>query len=106
MLENMKNMLESAKTGRYAVMKSSGAYTEDGSKSSAFYGFPCVEVLVGKSLIGTDSFLNGNAISITSKNPEKAMQVLNAIWEDPYLSNTAAYGVKDVDYTVVKDGTD
>lgn len=95
-----------AKTGRYAVMKSSGAYTEDGSKSAAFYGFPCAEVLLGRSLIGTDSFLNGSAISVTSEHPEKAMQVLNAIWEDPYLSNTAAYGVKDVDYTVVKDGND
>lgn len=94
------------KTGKYAVLKSTGAYTEDGSKSSAFYGFPCVEVLVGKSLIGTDSFLNGNAISITSENPEKAVQVLNAVWEDPYISNTIAYGIEGVDYTVVKDGND
>ena len=94
------------KTGKYAVLRSTGAYTEDGSKSSAFYGFPCVEVLVGKSLIGTDSFLNGNAISITSENPEKAVQVLNAVWEDPYISNTIAYGIEGVDYTIVKDGND
>lgn len=94
------------KTGKYAVLKNTGAYTEDGSKSTAFYGFPCVEVLVGKSLIGTESFMEGNAISITSKNPEKAMQVLNAIWEDPYISNTLAYGIKDIDYKIVKDGND
>lgn len=93
------------KTGRYAVMRDTGAYTEDGSKSTAFYGFPCVETLVGRSLIGPNAFSSGNAISITSENPDKAMQVLNAVWEDPYLSNTLAYGVEGVDYKVVSGST-
>lgn len=93
------------KTGRYAVLRDTGAYTEDGSKSTAFYGFDCVETLVGRSLIAPTAFSSGNAISINSPNPEKAFQILNAVWEDPYLSNTLAYGVEDIDYKVVSGTT-
>ena len=43
-------------------------------------------------------------ISSTSTHPEKAMQVLNLIWEDPELSNTLAYGVEGVDYVIDENG--
>ncbi|MEG2669193.1 MAG: DUF3502 domain-containing protein, partial [Oscillospiraceae bacterium] len=83
------------------LLSETGAYSKDGSKSSSFYGFPCVEALNGYRTITTRELINqGNAISATSKNPEKAIQVLNEIWKDPYLSNTLAYGIEGVNYTI------
>lgn len=87
------------KAGKYAVLPNTGYYTEDGSKSSAQYGFPCVEYYTGNTIISAAS--GGRiCLSSTSTHPEKAMQVLNLIWEDPELSNTLAYGVEGVDYVI------
>lgn len=87
------------KSGKYAVLPNSGYYTEDASKSSAYYGFDCVEKYTGNTLISSASGAR-MCISSTSTHPEKAMQVLNLIWEDPELSNTLAYGVEGVDYVI------
>lgn len=89
------------KNGKYAVLRDTGAHTEDSSKATDFYGFPTVETLVGTSIIEAAAFTNGNAISVTSKHPDKAMQILNEVWADTYVSNTLAYGVEGVDYKVV-----
>ena len=76
-------------------------YTEDGSKSTATYGFECVDSFVSPGLITTPGVMVAmNAIGINSKHPEKAMQLLNLIWKDPEISNTLAYGVEGVDYQV------
>ena len=49
----------------------------------------------------------GQAISANSKYPELAMKVLNQIWKNPYISNTLAYGIKDIDYAYKSgEGTD
>ncbi|MFD0672684.1 ABC transporter substrate-binding protein [Cohnella sp. GCM10027633] len=97
--------LAEAKSGKYAVMRDSGGYTEDGSKSTATYGFPTVETLYGYPTISTNSMTAAaSAISATSKNPERAMMLLNLIWGDKYLLNTLAYGVEGKNYTV-KSGT-
>lgn len=97
--------IDEIKSGNYAVMMSSGAYSVDGSKSSNAYGFSCVETLIGYEDTTTGAVLAAmNIISSTSKNPEGAMKVLNAIWKDPYLSNTLAYGLEGKDYTVVSEG--
>ncbi|MBQ7097681.1 MAG: DUF3502 domain-containing protein [Clostridia bacterium] len=87
-----------SKTGKYAVLTQAGAITLDGSKSTAVYGYPCVEIYVGMDKIPPQNIMNGNAISATCKNPEKAMQLLNLIWKDDYLINTLAYGVEGVNY--------
>lgn len=92
-------------SGKYAVLPDSGAYTEDGSKSSAYYGFPCVETLVGRGLIPPHNMMSGNAISAKSEHPEKIIQMLNLIWKDPYLSNTLAYGIEGVNYSVASGTT-
>ncbi|MFC5402615.1 ABC transporter substrate-binding protein [Cohnella soli] len=93
--------LAEAKSGKYAVMRDSGGYTEDGSKSTATYGFPTVETLTGYPTISTNSMTAAaTAISATSKNPERAMMLLNEIWKDKYLLNTLAYGVEGKNYTV------
>ena len=87
------------KSGKYAVLPNNGYYTEDASKSSAYYGFPCVEKYTGNTLISSVSGAR-MCISSTSTHPEKAMKVLNLIWEDPELSNLLAYGVEGVDYVI------
>ncbi|CAK4869400.1 unnamed protein product [Aphanomyces euteiches] len=93
--------LAEAKSGKYAVLRDSGGYTEDGSKSTATYGFPTVETLSGYPPISTNSITSAaTAISITSKNPERAMMLLDLIWSDKYLLNTLAYGVEGKNYTV------
>lgn len=90
-----------AKSGKYAVLRDAGGYTEDGSKSTSTYGFPTVETFSGQPPISTYSMTAAaTAISITSKNPERAMMLLNLIWSDKYLLNTLAYGVEGKNYTV------
>lgn len=97
-------VLSEAKSGRYAILPRSGSYTEDGSKVSSLYGFPCVETLIDYDTISTGSCTSAmNAISKTSKQPEKAMQVLNLIWKNPELSNMLAYGLEGQDYVVVSE---
>lgn len=91
--------LTECKSGKYAVMCNTGYYTEDGSKSEAAYGFPCVEASMGLKAVVTKSG-SANCISTTSTKPEKALQLLNQVWKDDYLHNTLAYGVEGVDYTI------
>ena len=93
--------LSDAKTGKYAVLKSTGAYTEDGEKSTSYYGFPCVETYMGNTAIANGVVTSSmSAISATSKHPEEALQVLNPVWKDPDLSNLLAYGIEGVDYVI------
>lgn len=102
------DFMSEAKSGKYAVLNNSGGYSEDGSKATAVYGYPCVESFISYPYI-TTSVMTGSAtaISRTSQNPEKAMEVLNLVWKDPYLSNMIAYGPegKNFDYISGK-GTD
>ncbi|MFD0672606.1 DUF3502 domain-containing protein [Cohnella sp. GCM10027633] len=95
------DFIAEAKTGKYAVMRDSGGYTEDGSKSTALFGYPTVESLASYPMIGTPNMVTAaTAISATSKNPERAMQLLNLVWKDKKLSNTLAYGLEGKNYTV------
>ncbi len=95
-------VVQEIKTGKYAVFTDPGGYTEDGSKSSGMYGFPCAEALYAYPLITTNGITAaGNAISSTSKNPERTMMLYNLIWEDRFLSNTLAYGLEGQNYKVV-----
>jgi putative aldouronate transport system substrate-binding protein len=96
------------KSGKYAVMIDMGGFTEDGSKSTSSYGFPCVEALYGYPMIFTGSMVSAaTAISNTSKNPERAMMLLDLVWSDKTLLNTLAYGIEGKNYTVTAGkGTD
>lgn len=91
---------EDCKSGKYAVMKDTGTYSADGEKSTSVYGFDCVEVYLGNTKVGGSVLGAMNAISVTSKHPEKALEVLNAVWADPFISNTLAYGIEGVNYTI------
>jgi putative aldouronate transport system substrate-binding protein len=102
----VQDYVSEAKTGTYAVMRNTGMYTADGSKSSAAYGFPCVETYLGNSVVNTGAIYSAmNAISVSSKQPEKAMQVINLIWSDPDLSNLLAYGIEGINYIVNEERT-
>lgn len=93
--------MSEAKSGKYAVLNGTGAYTEDGSKSAATYGFKCAETNLGSGVITTPGIMTAmNAIGINSKHPEKAIQLLNVIWEDPQISNLLAYGIEGIHYAV------
>lgn len=91
--------LTECKSGNYATMCNTGYYSKDGSKSTGAYGFQTVEAYMGSTVAGTSSG-SANTISTTSDKPEKALQLLNLVWEDDYLLNTLAYGVEGVDYTI------
>jgi len=95
------DFIAEAKSGKYAVMRDSGGYSEDGSKSTALFGFPTVESLGNYPTIATPNMVGAaTAISVTSKNPERAIQLLNLVWKDKKLSNTLAYGLEGKNYTV------
>lgn len=90
-----------AKSGKYAVLPSTGSYSADGEKSTTMYGFDCVEILASTSCITNGGVTSqGNAISATSKHPEKALEVLNLVWKDPEISNTIAYGIEGINYVI------
>ena len=91
-------------SGKYAVFNNGGYYSEDGSKATATFGFPCVETFTGNTVI-SPKLCGRNAISATSKQPEKAIQLLNLIWKDENLLNTLAYGIEGVNYTVNEERT-
>jgi putative aldouronate transport system substrate-binding protein len=86
---------------RRPSLKDSGGYTEDGSKSTALFGYPTVESLYAYPIIMTGNMIGAaTAISKTSKNPERAMMLLNELWKNPVLSNTLAYGLEGKNYTI------
>jgi len=96
-----QDYLAEAKSGKYAVLPDTGAYSEDGSKSSGVYGYPCGETLLGYLPVTTQSMMACmTAVSSTSKHPDKAVELLNLIWKDRFLSNTLAYGIEGVNYEV------
>lgn len=91
-----------AKSGKYAVLPNVGAYSKDGSKSSSVYGFPCTENLMGYIPLRTQTMIAAmTSLSSTSENPEKAIQLLNLVWEDSNLSNMLAYGLEGINYEVI-----
>lgn len=94
-----KNELTSEiKSGKYAVF----AGRRSATKTSNLYGFECVESDPTYGVISNINISNAiTAVSRTSKNPDKAVQVLNLIWKNPNLSNLLAYGIEGMDYTVV-----
>lgn len=87
------------KSGRYAVVSG----RRDPEKSTNLYGFDCVESEPTYGVISTTNVINAvNVVSNQSKNVDRAVQLLNLIWSDSYLSNIMAYGIENKDFTVVK----
>lgn len=88
------------KSGKYAVFPGRRSAT----KTSNLYGFECVESEPTYGSISANNISNSiTAVSRTSSHPEKAVELLNLIWKDSYLSNLLAYGIENMDYTVVSE---
>lgn len=101
-----KGMSE-AKSGKYAVLPSTGYYTEDGSKATSTYGFPCAETYLETGVITTPGAMVAmNAIGVNSEHPVEAIKLLNLIWSDPDVSNLLAYGIEGVHYVVDETNTE
>jgi putative aldouronate transport system substrate-binding protein len=98
------------KTKKYAVMADPGSINDDGGvKATSFNGFPCVEINMGvMGMIGTSAVQTTlTLIGKKSKNPERAMMLLNEMFGDKKLFNTMCYGLEGQDYKVVSGaGTD
>ncbi len=92
------------KSGRYASMHAQ--LSEE--KSSNYWGFKCYEGPIQFGRINRTNVTNCvTAISRTSKNPEKALALLDLIWKDRELSNLLAFGIEGLDYEVTANpGTD
>ena len=100
--------LAEGQSQRYAVFCDGGVVTADGLKSSTAYGFPCVDVAQTGTVVGTGSIqAAATAIGKNSKNPERAMMLINLLYADKYIFNTLCFGLEGQDYEVVSDaGTD
>lgn len=95
-----KEVNSEIKSGKYAVFQ--GQMSAE--KSSARHGFPCYENEPQFGYISRTNVTNALAcISATTKNPEKALKLLNLIWEDRELSNLLAFGIEGEDYKVTRD---
>lgn len=92
------------KSGKYAMF--TGQMSAD--KSTSRQGFRCYENEPQFGMISRNNVTNAlTCVSATSKHPEKALQLINLIWEDRELSNLLAFGIEGKDYEVTANpGTD
>lgn len=83
------------KTGNYAVWINP-SYMDDGAKSSKDYGFKVYSIPYKTQSPITTGMVQVclTAIPSTSKNPDRAMMLLNAVFADQELYNTLVYGVE------------
>lgn len=96
------------KTGRYAIT-SYGIYDASFEKISTDYATPMVASQLDYKNLVTGSSIRGaiNYISSTSKQPERAMMLLNLLYSDKELFNQFAYGIEGEDWDYVSGkGTD
>ena len=69
------------------------------------YGKDTVVFGLFKPYVSTDSVQSTmTAIGINSKHPEKAMELYNLVYSDPYLYNLLVFGVEGVNYTLDENG--
>lgn len=93
------------RSGKYAAFGTGvGPGSAEGEGEIA--GFPIVQAATVPPYVNTGSIQAAlTAISKTSKNPERAMMVLDLLFEDKELYNTLCYGIEDVHYTKISDIT-
>lgn len=99
-----KEVASEIKSGKYAVF--TGQMSAE--KSTSRQGFRCYENAAQYGVISRENVTNAlTCVSATSKHPEKALALLNLIWEDRELSNLLAFGIEGKDYEVTANpGTD
>ncbi len=68
-------------------------------------GFPDLNVQISDAKVSTNTFQKfGFAVPVTSKNPEKALELLNLMWADEGFRNTITWGIEGEDWIVNEDG--
>lgn len=98
------------KAGKYAAYRATGI-NDEGQIATETYGIPYINSApLAYPVIGT-SALQGTlaAIGSNSKNPERAMMLLNLLWtEDPgyEIYNTLCYGLENTHYKVLSTESD
>jgi putative aldouronate transport system substrate-binding protein len=74
------------------------------AEMSVSTGYPWVQVNITNPIISNrDTSGSMQAISTTSKNPERALMVLELFNTDPYFNNLINFGIEDVHYTKISD---
>lgn len=69
-------------------------------------GFPDVQVDVAACKVNTASFTKfGMAVPVTTVDQDRAVALLNLIWDDPDYRNTLVWGVEGVDWEDTGKGT-
>ncbi len=100
---SIKDMQAEAKTHKYAAFNT-GAGPGSTEVESAIAGFPIVQAQTVPAYISTGSIQAAlTSISRNSKNPERAMMVLNLLFQDKELYNMLCYGIEGKHYTKVND---
>jgi len=86
---------EEMESGQYAVMPNFN-FLNDGISSSEALGFRTYDIPIFTPMpIRTANIQNSVlGISRSSRHPDRAMQMINAIWSDPLIYNTLIYGVQ------------
>lgn len=101
---------EYRKSGKFAVVSDPAAYPGEDQiySSSQAGGTPYV---INSNIDGDTSLTTGsvasnlNAISKTSKNPERALMLLDLVNSDKELYNILCWGLEGTNYTKQSDGT-
>jgi putative aldouronate transport system substrate-binding protein len=90
---------EEIRAGKYATGLPGSFSPGAVAQFSTSYGQKVVMKAISKPLTGNTVFA-GNAVSVTSKNPERAVMLMNLLWKDYDLYNLLSYGIKDKHYKV------
>lgn len=102
---SLKDGKAEAKTGKYAV--TSGGYGPGSeANNSTELGFPIVQAKVVPQFVNTGSVIAAmTGINKNSKNPERAMMLLDLLFSDKDLYNLFVYGIEGTHYTKVDANT-
>ena len=93
-------------TGKYVCWIGGNTYPGSDSVIAATVGYPIVNAQLAAPVAGRNMNLATlTGISSTSKNPERAMQLLNLIFTDEYLFNLICFGIEGETYEFNDDGT-
>jgi putative aldouronate transport system substrate-binding protein len=105
-IASIKDVRSEANSGNYALTPIGNMKPGNEAEVAASLGYPVVDVATTNAYVQTGSVLSTlNAISSTSKNPEKAMQLLNLINTDKDLYNLLCHGIEGTHYTKVDANT-
>lgn len=84
-----------------------GNYKPGGvAEFEARYGYRSIEQIVTDPYVSTSSILGTlTAVSATSKNPERALMLVDQVNFNPDVYNTIVYGIEGKHYNVIGDNT-